>query len=92
MTETKGFSRPKDITVSRRRIHVWTGGEGPALLLLHSAWGDAEMSWASVWNELSRSFTVIAPDMPGFGLSEPAVKSSLSAQDTCLNWNCRGSS
>jgi pimeloyl-ACP methyl ester carboxylesterase len=29
------------------------------------------MSWAPVWDELSRSFTVIAPDMPGFGASEP---------------------
>jgi 2-hydroxymuconate-semialdehyde hydrolase len=63
--------QPTDLILSGKRVHAWTGGSGPALLLLHSAWGDAEMSWAQVWNELSRSFTVIAPDMPGFGVSDP---------------------
>jgi pimeloyl-ACP methyl ester carboxylesterase len=37
------------------------------------------MSWASVWRDLSRSFTVIAPDMPGFGASDPANVPSLTA-------------
>ncbi len=53
------------------------GGDGPALLLLHAAWGDAEMSWSSVWNELSRYFTVIAPDLPGFGQSSAVPLPSL---------------
>ncbi len=65
--------------LSGKRVHVWTGGSGPALLLIHSAWGDAEMSWIRVWNDLSKSFTVIAPDMPGFGASEPLTEPSLSA-------------
>ena len=30
------------------------------------------MSWSGVWEELARSFTVVAPDMPGFGSSAPA--------------------
>jgi len=63
--------QPEDLILSGKRVHVWTGGSGPALLLLHSAWGDAEMSWAPVWNDLSRSFTIIAPDLPGFGVSDP---------------------
>jgi pimeloyl-ACP methyl ester carboxylesterase len=37
------------------------------------------MSWAPVWNELSRSFTVIAPDLPGFGASDPLDEPSLIA-------------
>ena len=39
---------------------------GPSLLLLHAAWGDAEMSWGSVWTPLSGTFRVMAPDLPGF--------------------------
>jgi pimeloyl-ACP methyl ester carboxylesterase len=85
VTETPDYPQPRDLTILGRRIHVWTGGAGPALLLLHSAWGDAEMSWAPVWNELSRSFTVIAPDMPGFALSDPPLKSSLSESVRLLN-------
>jgi len=71
--------------LSGKRVHVRTGGTGPALLLLHSAWGDAAMSWAPVWNELSRSFTVIAPDLPGFGASDSLDKPSLSAYAGILN-------
>jgi len=67
-----------DITLSGQRMHFWKGGTGPALLLLHAAWGDAEMSWSSVWVQLSRSCTVIAPDLAGFGRSSPMPKPSLS--------------
>ncbi|HEY6010669.1 MAG TPA: alpha/beta hydrolase [Nitrospirota bacterium] len=75
---------PVDLAISGKRVHVWTGGAGPALLLFHSAWGDAEMSWSSVWSELSRSFTVIAPDLPGFGASEPLDTPSLAASARLL--------
>lgn len=71
--------QPKDLRLSGKRVRVWTGGSGPALLLIHSAWGNAEMSWVRVWNDLSKSFTVIAPDMPGFGASEPLTEPSLPA-------------
>jgi pimeloyl-ACP methyl ester carboxylesterase len=65
------------IVLSGRKVRVWTGGEGPSLLLLHSAWGDAEMNWSRAWDGLSRSFRVIAPDLPGFGESEPLPVPSL---------------
>lgn len=71
--------QPQDITLSGHRVHFRTGGSGPHILLLHTAWGDAEMSWASVWSELSQSFTVIAPDLPGFGHSSALSRPSLSA-------------
>jgi pimeloyl-ACP methyl ester carboxylesterase len=67
----------RDLTFSGQRMHFWIGGTGPALLLLHAAWGDAEMSWSGVWSELSRSFTIIAPDLPGFGRSSEVPPPSL---------------
>lgn len=85
MQKTEANIQPFDLTVSGKRVHVWTGGVGgPALLLLHSAWGDAEMSWGPVWNDLSRSFTIIAPDMPGFGSSGPLPAPSLAANAVLL--------
>ena len=71
--------RSTELFLSGKKVHAWIGGTGPALLMLHAAWGDAEMSWARVWHDLSRSFTIIAPDMPGFGSTEPASVPSLSA-------------
>lgn len=71
-------------SVAGRKVGLWAGGSGPALLLLHSAWGDAEMSWSPVWDGLSRSFTVIAPDMPGFGASDPPAFRSLAGSASVL--------
>lgn len=76
--------KPQNITLSGQRIHFWRGGTGQGLLLLHAAWGDAEMSWSSVWNQLSLSFMVIAPDLPGFGLTSGLPRPSLSAMAQLL--------
>ncbi len=67
-----------------KNSYWWRGGAGPALLLLHSAWGDAELSWSPVWNVLSRSFTVVAPDMPGFGRSDDSDVPSLTGRSRLL--------
>ncbi len=42
------------------------------------------MGWSNVWNELGRSFTVIAPDLPGFGRSSAMVRPSLPAMARLL--------
>jgi pimeloyl-ACP methyl ester carboxylesterase len=73
-----------NITLRGKRIRVWTGGKGPALLLLHSAWGDAAMSWSPVWSSLGDHFTVIAPDLPGFGSSEPLDQPTLAGNAVVL--------
>jgi pimeloyl-ACP methyl ester carboxylesterase len=88
-TEAVEMEDPKtvqadDISLSGQSMHFWKGGTGPGLLLLHAAWGDAEMSWSSVWGRLSRSCTVIAPDLPGFGQSSPIHDPSLPAMVTRL--------
>lgn len=72
------------LTLTGRKVHFWKGGSGPALLLLHAAWGDAEMSWSRVWDKLSQSYTVIAPDLPGFGLSDKLPVPALSGMAAML--------
>lgn len=53
-----------------RQLHYRIAGQGPALLLLHqSPTSSAEM--ASQLESLAAEFTVIAPDLPGYGLSDP---------------------
>ena len=56
----------KYATVNGIRLHYVKGGSGPVLLLWHgflATW----YSWRKVMPELARSYTVIAPDMRGFG-------------------------
>ena len=60
-----------------RRL-AWSGGEtqllelgqGPPLLLVHGALGDA-VAWAPILRPLARRFRVMAVDLPGHGLADP---------------------
>ncbi|MBN1684784.1 MAG: alpha/beta hydrolase [Gammaproteobacteria bacterium] len=51
-------------------IHYKKSGKGPPLLLLHG-WGNDLTSFIKIITYLSEKFTVIALDLPGFGLSTP---------------------
>lgn len=58
------------VSVNGRRVHYRRAGDGPAVLLVHqSPRSSAEfMPLIERWAE---HFTVIAPDTPGFGQSDP---------------------
>ena len=47
-------------------------GYGPPLVLLHSLLSD-RVSFDAIVPELSRSFRVIVPELPGFGRSQPVI-------------------
>ena len=49
-------------------LHVRTGGCGPPLLLLHG-YPETHAAWHKVASELAQSFTVILPDLRGYGHS-----------------------
>ena len=53
-----------------RSITYREAGEGPVLLLIHGMAGTSE-GWDAVIGRLARGHTVIAPDFPGHGESEP---------------------
>ena len=69
----------RNLTVQGRLARVWRGGSGPALLLLHGGIGDAQLHWETVWERLAHSFTVAAPDLPGFGETRPLPSASFGA-------------
>jgi magnesium chelatase accessory protein len=52
------------------RWHVQVMGAGPVLLLLHGT-GAATHSWRDLAPGLARDFTVVAPDLPGHGFTDP---------------------
>lgn len=52
-------------------INAAVGGEGPPLLLLHG-YPQTHVTWHRVAPVLARRFTVVAPDLRGYGDSAPA--------------------
>jgi pimeloyl-ACP methyl ester carboxylesterase len=62
--------RVKTATVHGRSVSYVEAGEGPVLLLIHGIAGSCE-NWREVVGPLASHHTVIAPDLPGHGASEP---------------------
>ncbi len=56
------------MTLHGRESGYLVGGTGPVLLLIHGMAGTCE-NWREVIEPLARHHTVIAPDLPGHGLS-----------------------
>lgn len=60
-----GF-RVERVKTSGADIYTVVGGSGPPLLLIHGA-PLTHLSWCRVAPELARRFTVVAPDLRGYG-------------------------
>jgi len=56
----------RDAVVEGARIHYMTAGQGPAVVLLHG-YAETSRMWRPVIPILAKTFTVIAPDLPGIG-------------------------
>ena len=57
------------VKTSGATINVLVGGNGPAVLLLHG-YPENLLAWRKIAPELSRTHTVVVPDMRGYGDSE----------------------
>jgi haloacetate dehalogenase len=55
-------------TVGEVTLRVRVGGSGPPLLLLHG-YPETHVMWSAVAADLARDFTVVAPDLRGYGES-----------------------
>ncbi len=58
--------------VDGARLHYVRGGDGPALILLHG-FPETWAAYRAVMPRLATRFDVVAVDLPGIGLSGPAV-------------------
>lgn len=65
------------LRAGRLRWHVQVAGSGPVLLMLHGT-GASTHSWAGLFDDLARNFTVVAPDLPGHGFTGAASPYGLS--------------
>ena len=60
-----GF-KTRMVTVDGGTLSVTVGGSGPPVVLIHG-YAESSRMWKPLANVLAPSFTVIAPDLPGFG-------------------------
>jgi len=57
------------VEINGLKLHYLKLGNGPPLVFLHGHRSDA-MRWIKLIEKASEKFTIYAPDLPGFGLSE----------------------
>jgi haloacetate dehalogenase len=57
-----------DVETDAAVLHLQVGGHGPALLLLHG-FPETHLMWQAVAERLAADFTVVAPDLRGYGES-----------------------
>ena len=75
-----GDFRTQEITTDDgATIHVRTGGQGPAVVLLHG-FGDTGDMWAPLAATFARDHTVVVPDLRGMGLSSHPAAAMTSAR------------
>jgi magnesium chelatase accessory protein len=65
------------VDVDGLRWHVQVMGHGPVALLVHGT-GAASHSWRALAPLLARRFTVVAPDLPGHGFTDPLPPAGVS--------------
>lgn len=63
----EGFALSR-VDVGEATLRVRHGGSGPPLLLLHG-YPETHMMWGKIAGDLAKDFTVIAPDLRGYGES-----------------------
>jgi pimeloyl-ACP methyl ester carboxylesterase len=68
MPELNGVTH-REVTVRGVRLHVAQAGSGPPLVLLHG-WPQHWWSWRRMIGPLAERYTVIAPDLRGWGWSQ----------------------
>jgi pimeloyl-ACP methyl ester carboxylesterase len=60
----------RTIKIDGRYVHYYTAGEGEPLIVIHGGAGDARSWWYNI-QELAKKYKVYAPDLPGYGTSQP---------------------
>lgn len=60
----------KTVNIKGHVVHYLTSGHGTGLVLVHGYGGQAK-KWLNAIAVLSEKYTVYAPDLPGFGDSQP---------------------
>ena len=67
MTTTATWTEEK-VAVAGTELQILRGGSGDPLLILHDEMG--QPGWLKIHEELAKNYSVIAPSLPGFGVTD----------------------
>lgn len=77
--------RSQRMRLPRAQVRVWRGGRGDPVVFVHGFGTEASINWHAQLPSVRRRFSVIAPDLPGFGASERvADERTIAFQVACL--------
>lgn len=77
--------RSRHIRLPRAEIRYWSGGRGDPVVFVHGFGTEASVNWHAQLPAMRRRFTIVAPDLPGFGASERIVdERTIAFQVACL--------
>jgi magnesium chelatase accessory protein len=71
----------KEIKTEDLCWHVQVGGNSPKHILMLHGTGSSAHTWGAIFTELTRNYTVIAPDLPGHGFTTSVTKKSFSLDE-----------
>ncbi|MFG1909190.1 alpha/beta fold hydrolase [Kribbella sp. NPDC048928] len=71
--EIEGFEYRRIAGADGVQLNVAAGGSGPAVVLLHG-FPETHLMWRVVARELASEYTVICPDLRGYGASDKPVE------------------
>jgi pimeloyl-ACP methyl ester carboxylesterase len=71
---TKSTVESLKVEVDGQQIHCLKAGSGPPIVLMHGGASNSQ-DWAETIDALSHSYTLYAPDMIGYGLSDKSKES-----------------
>ena len=78
----RSFSR--NVRTGEMSWHVQIAGNSPSHVLLLHGTGSSAHTWGNLFAELSKKYTVIAPDLPGHGFTKNFGKKNLSLDDLAI--------
>ena len=66
-SETTSYT-DNTIEVAGLSVRYLQGGDGPTIVVLHHSTGS--LGWLPFYDLLAENYTVLVPDLPGYGQSE----------------------
>ena len=68
MTTAVASHTERTLVVGGKNVRLLEGGSGPTVVVLHHSTGNP--GWVPFYDELAKKFSVVVPDMPGYGQSD----------------------